>query len=56
MPDDPRAVKIVAPDDSLIRALAEHRKPRDGWRFEPLAGPPDPEGLVIIDLDDPGES
>jgi DNA-binding response OmpR family regulator len=51
-----RNVRISAPDDSLTRALSEHRTSRDGWRIGPLDGPPDEHGLVILDLDNPDES
>jgi DNA-binding response OmpR family regulator len=50
-----RPVRVGAPDDSLIRALAEHRKPGQGWSVRTLEGPPEPDALVILDFDD-GES
>jgi DNA-binding response OmpR family regulator len=49
----PRTIHVVAPDDALIRALAEQRPVRDGWRFAPLDAPPDPDGLIIIDFVEP---
>jgi len=55
MPSDAaarRIIHVVADDDSLIRALAEHRKPAAGWQFVVPAGPPEPESLVILDLTD----
>lgn len=48
----PRTIRIGAPGDSLIRALGEHRPARDGWRIAPLDGPPEADGLVILDFPD----
>jgi hypothetical protein len=45
-------VRVGAPDDSLIRALAEHRPARRGWNVRPLDGPPEAGALVILDFDD----
>ncbi len=47
-----RTVFVLAPDDALIRALAEQRPEKFGWRFIPLRPDrtPDPDSLVIIDL------
>jgi DNA-binding winged helix-turn-helix (wHTH) protein len=50
-----RSIYVVADDESLIRALAEHRKPDAGWRFVAPAGPPEPDALVILDLEDEAE-
>ena len=35
---NPRIVRIAAPDDTLIQALAAQRRPAEGWRFAPLDG------------------
>ncbi len=47
-----RTVFVLALDDSLIRALAEQRPEKFGWRFVPLRPDitPDPDSLAIIDL------
>jgi DNA-binding response OmpR family regulator len=50
--DEFRSVRVAAPDDSLVRALAEHRKASHGWSVGPLEGPPEPDALVILDFDD----
>ncbi|HLG90288.1 MAG TPA: response regulator transcription factor [Alphaproteobacteria bacterium] len=47
-----RTIYVIADDDSLIHALAQHRQPAAGWRFAALSGPPEPDSLVILDLDD----
>jgi DNA-binding response OmpR family regulator len=47
-----RTVYVIADDDSLIRALAQHRQPAAGWRFAALSGLPEPDSLVILDLED----
>lgn len=39
----------MAPDDMLVRALNQHA---GGWRAVPLAASPEPNALVIVDLDD----
>lgn len=49
-----RTVRVVATGTSLARALAEHRKPEDGWRFGQLAVPT-ADALVILDVEDEGE-
>ncbi len=36
----------------MIRALAEHRPARQGWRIAALDGAPEPDALVIVDLDE----
>lgn len=50
-----RRVRVDAPDDALIRALAEHRTPRDGWQIAAFDGAPEPNALVILDVEDPDE-
>lgn len=50
-----RVVRVLGPDDALVRALAEHRTPKAGWRIgvlDPSAQAIEPEALVILDLDD----
>jgi DNA-binding response OmpR family regulator len=50
-----RVVRVVAMDDVLPRALAEHRTAKAGWRIaplDPLSGMVEPDALVIFDLDD----
>lgn len=57
MPPDASArrnIRVVADDDSLIRALGEHRKPMAGWQFVALSGAPEPDALVILDVVDEG--
>ena len=51
--DDPvlRCIRVVASDDSLARALGEHRTQRDGWQIAMLEGPPEPGALAIVDMD-----
>ena len=39
----------MAPDEMLVRALNQHA---GGWLAAPLSGPPAPDALVIVDLDD----
>jgi len=46
-----RRVYVVAPDDALMRALAEQRRPQSGWRIAAPNGTPEPESLVILDLE-----
>ncbi len=45
----------MASDDALLRALAEQRPAKTGWRFErfdPVSGAPPPKAIVIFDLDE----
>jgi len=50
-PSERRAVQVIAPDNMLVRALAEHRPTSAGWNIAALTGPVDPDALVVIDLD-----
>ena len=55
MPPDASArrnIYVVADDNSLIRALGEHRKPAAGWQFVAPSRAPEPDALVILDLVD----
>ena len=47
-----RTIYVVADDNSLIRALSEHRSAAAGWRFVAPSGLPEPDALVILDLMD----
>lgn len=49
---DSRNVYVVAPDDTLVRALNQHA---GGWRTAPFADAPEPTALVVVDLDEPAE-
>ena len=50
-----RCIYVAASDESLIRALAEHRLQQAGWCFAPPRGPLEPDALVILDFDDKAE-
>ncbi len=45
-------VRVAGSDDTLIRALAEHRPAADGWQLEPLGTRAEDQALVILDFDD----
>ena len=49
---NPRAVHVIAPDDMLVRALNQHA---GGWLAAPFADAPEPNALVVVDLDQQDE-
>jgi DNA-binding response OmpR family regulator len=51
-PVSSRAVHVVAPDDMLVRALNQHA---GKWQAVALGDAPDPDAVVIVDLDQPAE-
>jgi hypothetical protein len=51
-----RVVRVGAPDDALIKAIAEHRTAKAGWRIgllDPSLGDLEPDALVILEFDAP---
>jgi len=55
--DGNRSVYVVAADDTVRRALSEHRSGPAGWNVAMLSVtrdfPPEPDAIVVVDLDDP---
>lgn len=44
-----RLIAVLAPDDALVRAIAEHLRPDQGWLVRQIgAGTPPPSGALLL--------